>query len=52
LKNDVIIIEFRDFPTYCYTHLFLTGNEQIRNEIIKNNVGVLNLKIINDYEAF
>jgi hypothetical protein len=24
LKNDVLIVEFRDFPSYCYLHLFIT----------------------------
>ena len=52
LSNDIIIIEFRDFPNYCYLNLFLTSNDQIRNEILQNNIGTLNMKIIDDYVKF
>lgn len=49
LSNNKTIIEFRDFPFYSYLELFYTSNDSIRNEIIKNNVGTLTLKIFNDY---
>jgi len=54
LNNDAIIIEFRDFPTYCYLYLFLTSNDEIRNKIIEAdlNLGSLNLQIVNDYMKF
>ena len=47
LKNDVIIIEFRDFPLYSYLELFLMGDDKIKNEILQNNVGTLNMRILN-----
>jgi hypothetical protein len=49
LENDTIIVEFRDFPTYSYMELFLTGNDIIRDELIKNNVGTLSIKTIKKY---
>lgn len=49
LNNDTIIIEFRDFPSYCYLNLLINGDDNIREEILKNNVGTLNMKIVNDY---
>jgi hypothetical protein len=49
LNNDTIIIEFRDFPSYCYLNLFISSDDNIRGEILKNSVGTLNMKIINDY---
>jgi hypothetical protein len=54
LNADTIIIEFRDFPTYCYLHLFLTSNDEIRKNMIDFNLnpGSLNLQIVNDYIEF
>ena len=49
LNNDTIIIEFRDFPSYSYLNLLISSDDNIREEILKNNVGTLNMKIINDY---
>ena len=49
LHNDTIIIEFRDFPSYSYLNLLISSDDNIREEILKNNVGTLNMKIINDY---
>ena len=49
LNNDTIIIEFRDFPSYSYLNLLISGNDNIREEILKNNVGTLNMNIVNDY---
>ena len=49
LNDDTIIIEFRDFPSYCYLNLFLGGNDELRQEILKNNIGTLNMKIVDDY---
>jgi len=49
LDNDKTIIEFRDFPLYSYLELFYTSNDEIRNKIIQNNVGTLNMKIFNEY---
>jgi hypothetical protein len=49
LNNDTIIIEFRDFPNFCYLNLFITSNEELRKEILKNNIGTLNMKIVDDY---
>ncbi len=51
LENDNIIVEFRDFPMYSYMELFLTGNDNIRDELIKNNVGTLSIKVIKEYMA-
>ena len=49
LKNDVIIIEFRDFPLYTYLELFSMADDNIKNEIIKNIVGVFNMRILNHF---
>jgi hypothetical protein len=49
LHDDTIIIEFRDFPSYSYLNLLISGDDNIREEILKNNVGTLNMKIINEY---
>jgi len=49
LKNDVVIIEFRDFPLYTYLELFSMADDNIKNEIIKNIVGVFNMRILNHF---
>ena len=49
LENDVIIIEFRDFPIYSYLELFLMGDNNVKNEILNNNVGTLNMRIFNHF---
>jgi hypothetical protein len=49
LKNDVVIIEFRDFPFYTYLELFSMADDNVKNEIIKNDVGVLNMRILNHF---
>jgi hypothetical protein len=49
LKDHVIIIEFRDFPFYSYLELFIIGDEEVKKEILKNNVGTLNMKILNSF---
>ena len=51
LNNDTIIIEFRDFPSYCYLNLFISSDDNMRGEILQNNIGTLTMKIINDYMA-
>ena len=47
--NDTIIIEFRDFPSYYFLNLFLSSNDELREKILQNNVGTINMQIINDY---
>lgn len=49
LNNNIIIIEFRDFPKYCYLYLFLNGNDQIRSKILQNNIGTLNMEIVSGF---
>ena len=50
LNNDTIIIEFRDFPSYSYLNLIVSSNNnKLIKEILKNNVGTFNMKIINEY---
>jgi hypothetical protein len=49
ITNDNIIIEFRDFPKYCYIELFINGNKYIQEQILNMNFGELNMKIISDY---
>jgi hypothetical protein len=49
LTNDLVIVEFRDFPTYLYLHLFNTGDENIKEQMLRQNVGTINMKIVNDY---
>jgi hypothetical protein len=52
LSDNTIIIEFRDFPFYMYLYMYITSNDSIRNDIIQNNVGTLNIKNIKDYMNF
>jgi hypothetical protein len=47
LENDIIIIEFRDFPLYCYLELFLMADDNVKNEILQNSIGTFNMKILN-----
>lgn len=49
LNDDTIIVEFRDFPSYCYLNLLMNSNNDIREEILQNNIGTLNMKIVNDF---
>lgn len=51
LVNDTIIIEFRDYPLYSYMNIFFNSNDVIRTELIKNNVGTLNMGIVKQYMA-
>ncbi len=51
LVNDTIIVEFRDFPMHSYMELFLKGNDNIREQLIQNNVGTLSIKLLKDYMA-
>ena len=52
LSDNTIIIEFRDFPFYMYLYMYITSNDSIRNDIIQNNIGTLNIKTIKDYMNF
>lgn len=47
LTNNVIIIEFRDFPVYSYLELFSMGDNNIKKQILQNNVGTLSMKTLN-----
>ena len=49
LRDDTIIIEFRDFPSYSYLHLLIYGDDAIREEILQNNVGTLTMKTVNRF---
>ena len=49
LRDDTIIIEFRDFPSYSYLHLLIHGDDDIREEILQNNVGTLTMKTVNRF---
>ena len=49
LSNDNIIIEFRDFPNYVYIELFINGNNEVRDELMKTNIGIVNTKLIKKY---
>lgn len=49
LSDNTIIIEFRDFPFYMYSYLYMNGDDSIKNDIIQNNIGTLNIKILKDY---
>ena len=49
LKNDTIIIEFRDFPAYSYLNLLISSDDNLRKNILQNNIGTLNMKIISDF---
>ncbi len=49
LSENTIIIEFRDFPFYMYSYLYLNSNDSLKNDIIANNIGTLNVKIVKDY---
>ena len=49
LKNDIIIVEFRDFPTYMYLYLYDTGSNNVKDQLLTKNIGTINMKIVNDY---
>jgi hypothetical protein len=49
LNNDTIIIEFRDFPSYCFLHLFMESDDLLRTELLKNNIGTLNMKFMDAF---
>jgi hypothetical protein len=49
LKNDVVIIEFRDFPLYTYLELFSMADDNVKNEILKNHLRVLNMRVLNNF---
>lgn len=49
LKNDVVIIEFRDFPLYTYMELFSMADDKIKNEILKNPLRVLNMRLLKHF---
>lgn len=49
LHDDTIIIEFRDFPSYCYLYLLINGTNDMQKEILQNNVGTLSMKIVNNF---
>jgi len=49
LKNDVVIIEFRDFPLYTYLELFSMADDNVKNEILKNHLRVLNMRVLNHF---
>lgn len=52
LSDNTIIIEFRDFPFYMYLYMYITSNDSIKNDIIQNNIGTLDIKNIKDYMNF
>ena len=47
LTNDTIIIEFRDFPIFCYMQFLL--EDDIREELLDINTGSFTMKIINKF---
>ena len=49
IENGTIIVEFRDFPTYLYLELFMTSNNKMRSDIIKNKVGTLTIGTLMEY---
>ena len=48
LENNTIIIEFRDFPSYLFLYFFMNSNDSIREQMLKNNIGTLNIKTVKD----
>lgn len=51
IKNNTVIVEFRDFPTYIYLDAFMSATNEQRNEIIKRYVGTLTLKTLTEYAS-
>jgi len=49
LKNNVIIIEFRTFPLYTYLEFFSMADDKVKNEILQNKVGSLNMRVLNHF---
>ena len=49
LESETVIIEFRDFPMFCYTQLLIEGSEKMGEELLRLNIGVFSMKIINEF---
>ena len=49
IKNNTVIVEFRDFPTYIYLDAFMLANNDQKTEIIKQKVGTLTLGSLMEY---
>jgi hypothetical protein len=49
LRDDTVIIEFRDFPSYSYLYLFVNSDTALQHQIAKNNMGTLDMRILQEY---
>lgn len=49
LNDDNIIIEFRDFPTYLYLEMFVSGDEETREKMLEQNMGTITMEIANKF---
>lgn len=49
LRDDTVIIEFRDFPSYSYLYLFVNSDAALQRQIAKNNMGTLDMRILQEY---
>jgi hypothetical protein len=49
LRDDTVIIEFRDFPSYSYLYLFVNSDAALQHQIAKNNMGTLDMRILQEY---
>uniref|UniRef100_A0A6C0HSI8 Uncharacterized protein n=1 Tax=viral metagenome TaxID=1070528 RepID=A0A6C0HSI8_9ZZZZ len=49
LDYDTVIVEFRDFPTFCYMQILIEGSDKLCDELLDINVGVFSMKIINEF---
>jgi hypothetical protein len=50
LTDNYIIVEFRDFPSYLKLELFLTGNDEIRDELLDSGLSI-QMKTLKKYMA-
>ena len=45
LTKDIVIIEFRDFPSHMYIDMYINGGDEIRRELSKKNIGTLSMDL-------
>ena len=52
LTNDDIMFEFRSFYEHAFLYLFLTGNDEVRENLLQNQHLTFNMKTIKSYINF
>lgn len=49
LYDNTVIVEFRDFPTFCYMQLLIEVSDESCDELLALNVGTFNMKNVNEF---